>query len=443
MPNVNNISFGGLSNADLQAQQLDLQRRQQMADMLRQQATTPIQQQQVSGRVVPISPWEGLAKIATAYLANRNQAGLDQRQAELGDAGRKRVVEALRAMAPPEAGLNNAAPQVSEGAAPATLDSSTPLQTPQVDPATRARWVQLLSTAEANPKLADKLLEQELTAPKWSTSPHYDQQGRAFILSDKGGKPQYLDGISARDKLENVNGVWQNPYSQGENTFAPQDPNKPFGVGPQGVVPNLAYQQYIERTARAGAPSVSVNTATRPFLSEIGRGAGEAVTAAYNGAQSAVGTIQNVNQIRQGLGNAILGPGANVRVTLAQIGQTLGITGKNTEEQLQNTRAVVQGLARQELSAAAAMKGQGQITESERAILRRAESGQISEMTGPEIKTLLGALERTANYRFGLHEQNMQRLRKDPNAQGIVDYMQVQRPATGDGWSITPVPGGR
>jgi hypothetical protein len=208
-----------------------------------------------------------------------------------------------------------------------------------------------------------------------------------------------------------------------------QDPNKPFSIGADGKpVANSAYQTFELSKARAGASNVSVNTATKPFLSEIGKGAGEAVNAAYQGALAATRTLQNVDQIRQGLGNAIMGPGANARVTLAQLGQTLGVTGKNTAEQLANTRMVVQGLARQELSAAEQMKGQGQITESERGILRRAESGMIGDFTAPEINTLLTALEKTARYRVGQHQANMQRLEKDPNARGIVDYMRVDIP---------------
>lgn len=443
MANVNMINFGAgqVGNADLQAQQLELQRRQQMANFLRQQALTPIQQQQGGAQAVKTSPLEGLAKIATAYLANKNQKGLDQQEAELGQVARQRAAEALRSLAPPEAGFN-ATPQVPPSAPADTSQGFTPPQTPQVDPEVRQRWARILSANQANPELGKKLLEQELSAPKWSTDPKYDQSGKAFVLSDKGGAPRYLDGVTSRDKLENVNGVWQNPYKQGENSFAPQDPNKPFGRGPNGVVPNAAYQNYEFNKARAGASNVSVNTATKPFLSEIGKGAGEAVNAAFNGAQSAVGTLQNVDQIRQGLGNAIVGPTANARITLAQIGETMGVTGKDTAEKLQNTRNVMQGLARQELSAAGQMKGQGQITESERAILRKAESGQVSEMTAPEINTLLGALERTAKYRIGLHETNMNRLRQDPNAAGIVDYMQVNVPkaAAPSGWSITPVP---
>lgn len=425
----NTISFGP-SQQDLQAEQIDLQRRQQMADALRAQSLAPIEQQTVSGRVVPISPWQGAFKLATAYLANKEQDQATQKQLELGKEAAKRQADALRALAP--AGL------FDEGATEPVVEGSgfTP---PKYSPEVKQKWAQALAAYQNDKELGGKMI-RDLTQEDYSTSPQYDQQGRAFVLNNQGGI-KYLEGVKARDKLENVNGVWQNPFMQTPNAIAPQDPNKPFFVGPNGgFVANTPYQQYEINKSKAGASNVSVNTATKPFLTEIGKSAGEAVSNAFQGAQSAVGTLQNIDQIRQGLGNAILGPGANTRVKLSQIGQSLGVGGKDLTEQLQNTRQVMQGLARQELSAAGQMKGQGQITESERAILRKAEAGDISEMTAPEVKTLLGALERTARYRINQHENNMAKLRKDPNAQGVVDYMQVNVPSPSDGWSITPVP---
>ena len=283
---------------------------------------------------------------------------------------------------------------------------------------------------------AESYAEQEKALkmmPEFDTTPRTgnDASGKPFqYLVGKRGERKVLEGTLPREELKNVNGMWVNPFAQRDGALGPQDPNQPFSLGANGQpIANQAYQDFQIRKSRAGASSVSVNTATKPFLSEIGKGAGEAVNTAYQGALAATKTLQNVEQIRQGLGNAIIGPGAGARVTLAQLGQTLGVTGKNTTEQLANTRMVVQGLARQEMSAAEAMKGQGQITESERVILRRAESGMIGDMTAPELNTLLSTLEKTARYRIGAHQANMQRLQSDPNAQGIVDYMRVDAPS--------------
>lgn len=58
---------------------------------------------------------------------------------------------------------------------------------------------------KAESPFADNILEKQLfpKAPKFSTSPQYDQQGRAFILAEDGSM-KYLDGVKARDKLNEV-----------------------------------------------------------------------------------------------------------------------------------------------------------------------------------------------------------------------------------------------
>lgn len=71
--------------------------------------------------------------------------------------------------------------------------------------------------AKINP-LAALELQQKLAkqGPKFSTAPQYDQSGRAFILAEDGSM-KYLDGVKARDKLEEVrlgNKVgFRSPYS--------------------------------------------------------------------------------------------------------------------------------------------------------------------------------------------------------------------------------------
>lgn len=177
-------------------------------------------------------------------------------------------------------------------------------------------------------------------------------------------------------------------------------------------------------TTHAPGTQVNVNTGKKPFLNAVGAGAGEAVVSDFNAAKSAVGTLQNVQQLREAIkGGVIAGPGANAQVLMEQIGQKLGVTGADSAERLQNTRALVQGLARQELAAAAGMKGQGQITESERGILKRAESGDIGSMTVAELNVLANALEKTARFKINQHGANMKRLQTDPDSADLVQYM--------------------
>lgn len=222
MPNVNTVSFGpGLGNADLQAQQLQLQRQQQMADMIRQQSVTPQETQMVSGRAVKNSPWLGVTQIAKALLANKMQSTNDAKQVELGNVASERWGAAIRAAMgsgvsdqPAASGAAPGAPQPAPSAAPPPLTSTpqasmpsgplaaapgplssdpqssqppTPMQAPQQqsqEPApapapgpstaptqaaprgshfTPQRYAQVLSAYNVSPELGNKLLENLLT----------------------------------------------------------------------------------------------------------------------------------------------------------------------------------------------------------------------------------------------------------------------------------------
>lgn len=120
-------------------------------------------------------------------------------------------------------------------------------------------------------------------------------------------------------------------------------------------------------------------------------------------AQSANDTLVNVSNILPALDLAILGPVADFRTSLLRIGKQLNIAGADANQVLANTATVVQGLAQQELTAAAQMRGQGAITEPERAILRRVAGGDQS-LTAGELRVGLMAAEKLARARIASHQ---------------------------------------
>jgi hypothetical protein len=120
-------------------------------------------------------------------------------------------------------------------------------------------------------------------------------------------------------------------------------------------------------------------------------------------AQSANATLSNIDRILPALDTAIVGPAADTRTTLLRIGKQLNIGGANADQILRNTATVVQGLAQQELDAAAQMRGQGALTEGERAILRRAAGGDQS-LTSGELQQGLMAAQRSARVRIASHQ---------------------------------------
>jgi hypothetical protein len=85
-------------------------------------------------------------------------------------------------------------------------------------------------------------------------------------------------------------------------------------------------------------------------------------------------------------------------------------------------------MAQAELNTAAQMKGQGAITESERDIIRRAAAGNINELTGPEMRLLSEAMEKTARFKLTLHKKNLDGLAKMPGAEPLMKFYQIDEP---------------
>lgn len=128
-------------------------------------------------------------------------------------------------------------------------------------------------------------------------------------------------------------------------------------------------------------------------------------------AQSANDTLVNVSNILPALDSAILGPGADFRTSILRIGKQLNMAGADANQVLANTATVVQGLAQQELTAAAQMRGQGAITEPERAILRRVAGGDQS-LTAGELRVGLMAAEKLARARITSHQDLLKKATK-------------------------------
>ncbi len=236
-----------------------------------------------------------------------------------------------------------------------------------------------------------------------------------------------------RDKLEFVEGVGVNPYDPSNANRSIPNPNKPFQMSADGsIVPNKAYQDYEIRKAGAGATRVSNNVAVnteKSFLNELAGGLGKQVDASLAQARGASDSLRTIGQLSDILnsGKVMAGPATKPAMLLTQLGSQLGLAGKDANETLQKTRAAMQQMAQLELDAAAQMRGQGQITENERDIIRRAASGDIS-MSLPELKTLTASLEKTARYRIERHNQNVQPLLANPNAGVLAPFLTVPSP---------------
>jgi hypothetical protein len=197
------------------------------------------------------------------------------------------------------------------------------------------------------------------------------------------------------------------------------------------------------------APGTNVNLAVntaKTLTAELAGGLGKQLDASLAGANSATQAINTAGTIRElvNSGKIISGPLAERRMDVERIKNSMGVGGKDTAEVLANTGTLIKQLAQSELDAAAQMKGQGALTDAERAILRRAAAGDIS-LSSPELVAAANAMEKSGRARIRAHRQQVQRLQGVQGAEPLVPFYDVQEPpaaaapaAPSGGWSIKP-----
>lgn len=195
---------------------------------------------------------------------------------------------------------------------------------------------------------------------------------------------------------------------------------------------NPQFSQYQTNLKRAGAPSTIVSMG-KSIAGEVGPIMKEAQAVAT----AAVKTEDSANRITQAIDSNKLfaGTGANARLGVAQIANTLGFGGDTLEAKIGNTRQAMQGLAELTLQGRQQMRGQGAITESESKLAERAISGDINFTPG-EIKQLAAAAKRSSAYTYDTYQSKLQSMAKNPDTAGLVPYYEVPRMTNEGGWRI-------
>ena len=164
-------------------------------------------------------------------------------------------------------------------------------------------------------------------------------------------------------------------------------------------------------------------------------------------AEGAIGTVDAANRIEQALsaGKVTLGPTATIRNQINQFSQILGVGGRDTAEQLVNTRGVIRGLAQFALGARKQLKGQGQVSDYEGRLIERAEAGQIDDFTMPELKAFVAVTKQLAVRQHTQHQKQVERFRNTPTGRERAAFFEVEplptQPAPSaqpQGFSIRP-----
>lgn len=271
-------------------------------------------------------------------------------------------------------------------------------------PATPARFdlqaiaPQLMQTAEGRAALGDLINAQKAMRPEM------------FSLSE--GATQFERDPMTGEVRQVGAGAQKMPEQQRLYEFA----KTPAGGNFKGT---------FEQFKALSAPRTTINMGGDKALADtVGKDIGSMMGPATEQARVAMETITNAGNIESALDKAITGPAADVRTTLLRVGQSLGVAGKDANEILANTQILVQGLAKSELQAAEAMKGQGQITENERAIIKKASAG-TQNMTPAEIKASLIAIRKVAENKIKRQQTLLQQFKSLPNVEKYAPFYEL------------------
>ena len=187
-------------------------------------------------------------------------------------------------------------------------------------------------------------------------------------------------------------------------------------------------------------PPVVVNTGDKAdvkFAEKIAGDVAGKIGTSYDNAFAAINTKRIIGDIQKDIAGGIYaGPGSTTQTTLAQLGTKFGIVDQDVKKAAERTALTMQNLAKLELEAAQSMKGQGTLTDAERAILKRAAGGEIDKFNSNDLSLLVGALDKTSNYKIQSHQELMRRIPNNPSIRAYTDIYNLQIP---EGINVTPV----
>lgn len=240
-------------------------------------------------------------------------------------------------------------------------------------------------------------------------------------------KPE-LRAVGADTNLVSINPVTQ----QGTTIASGGERKLPFAKAleklmatPPGSPERQFWQTYVSKLM-THQPATQLHVSTeRPLMNSFMDVLGKSLAEAHGAAQGAVATIGTVDTLLTALaGPNMVGPGATAAQMLGRLAEAGNFGGKDNRERLANTKVVLQQLAQLELDAGAQMKGQGAITENERAILKRAQAGELWDDPN-EIRAGLTILKQRARKRIDYYNSRARQLQALPGLERLGPLIMV------------------
>ena len=408
------INVGG-SNLppEIMQRQQELNRQQQMAQLLMQQGQSMPSGQMVSGRYVAPSFFQYAAPLFQTYAGKSLARESDAEAVKLAEKLRKGETEALADFEKIKRGTPSVEGGIYGPDNQLTMQTTPDMIGPQGELTSQYRKVAPVAGVAPNIQLAYAILyadpratqaQRQFAFQKMTEGPI--KVGPDDVLLEAGTfKPLYQGAGKQPDVIK---------YAQAVGRL-PQDPKT-------WTAEQAAYaKQLVESKTSAGANKFDFSNMLGKSVSDVA----PMLVASKTATSGAIQQADAANRIIQSLdtNKIFTGAGANQKLQMAQIGQMLGVTGNRTEEIVANTRTAIQNLAQLTLQGRKQMRGEGAITESEGALAQRAMSGDVS-LTAGELRILANAAKRSAKFTYDQHQSMMGALAKDsPNS---VPYYQLE-----------------
>ena len=229
----------------------------------------------------------------------------------------------------------------------------------------------------------------------------------AISTREVGGR-----NVTGTDRQFNIlaNGIA--PTDQEAQSVAEWADRNGIKVAIKGPRSQMPWIQTAGEPQSAGVknPTPAEAAQAKEFATAGASGITKKLETSYDLAKNSVERISTLNDLKTVIDlPAFSGPGASAQLTLGQLANKF--YGANNSEVLANTTLKMQGLADLSLKAAGLIKGQGTITEPERALLARAKSAP-ENLTVPEYKALFKIFERQDAEIIKEHKNVVKRAKK-------------------------------
>lgn len=330
MAQPNMISFD-MPNA-YTSQAREIQRRQQLADMMQQQASTPLEPNRMAGGyVVPVNPLEGLAKLMQGMQAKSERKGVDDLSAKLAAQMQKdrsdtltRAMQAGQAVpaAAPQPGSEEAWGLGNQGVAADPKAMYQALMQSQ-DPMMQQAGMQGMLTS-MQPKAPIKLGKDDRLVDPNTFKP----------VLEPTAQPKYhvVNGSLVPEPAapgQTVQPAYTAPEKTPDAIRAVEVAMKNAGIDPQSPEARAFFRNMVtKQTTHQPAPSaVAVaNAGPKAFESELGKQDAEKLAEWRKGAESGTQMLTTVANMRDAVKRGVFsGGGADLKTEAANL--ITGLTG--------------------------------------------------------------------------------------------------------------------